>query len=287
MARKGFVFRWLAVAVLSLTLGAARPVAAGGGHSAWRARSIGSPARVPVLVDAGYADRAPLASVAAAERAAVVPAEAEAKAREAKPRPKPHLLVKIPHSMVITSRPGGGQAVGTMPAGSKYYGVPTVAWVEEISENGRFGKVTVPYSGARRTGWIRLQGLQRLSAWVTVRIDLSRHQVVVEKRGDVVMRVPAATGSASSPTPPGHYFVTDRVPFPPGHVLGHFAFGISGVQTRLPAGWSGGNQLAIHGTNNPASIGTSASAGCLRVSAQALDRMKPLLRLGTPVVISR
>ena len=55
----------------------------------------------------------------------------------------------------------------------------------------------------------------------------------------------------------------------------------------LPAGWSGGNQLAIHGTNDPSSIGTSASAGCLRVSARALERLKSLLRLGTPVVITR
>jgi lipoprotein-anchoring transpeptidase ErfK/SrfK len=79
--------------------------------------------------------------------------------------------------------------------------------------------------------------------------------------------------------------VTDRVPFSAGSALGSFAFGISGIQPHLPAGWSGGNQLAIHGTNEPWSIGTSASAGCVRVSESALQRFEPLLRLGTPVVI--
>jgi lipoprotein-anchoring transpeptidase ErfK/SrfK len=67
--------------------------------------------------------------------------------------------------------------------------------------------------------------------------------------------------------------------------LGSFAFGISGIQPRLPAGWNGGDQLAIHGTNAPWTIGTSASAGCIRVSEAALDRLLPLLLQGTPVLI--
>ena len=98
--------------------------------------------------------------------------------------------------------------------------------------------------------------------------------------------MPAATGAAVSPTPPGEYFVTDRIAFSGGS-LGTFAFGISGIQPKLPPGWTGGNQLAIHGTNDPASIGRSASAGCLRVSERALDRLKPLLALGTPVIVER
>jgi L,D-transpeptidase-like protein len=75
------------------------------------------------------------------------------------------------------------------------------------------------------------------------------------------------------------------VAFPRGGALGTFAFGISGIQTDLPAGWDGGDQLAIHGTDDPGSIGTSASAGCLRVSERVLDRLRPLLQPGTPVVI--
>lgn len=78
--------------------------------------------------------------------------------------------------------------------------------------------------------------------------------------------------------------MTDRIHFSGGY-LGTFAFGISGIQPRLPAGWSGGNQLAIHGTSDPSSIGRSVSAGCLRVSERSLDRLRPLLQLGTPVIV--
>ena len=102
-----------------------------------------------------------------------------------------------------------------------------------------------------------------------------------------IARFVAATGSPTSPTPTGNYFVTDRVAFPRTSPYGSFAFGISGIQPRLPSGWSGGDLLAIHGTNDPASIGKSVSTGCLRVGERALARLKLLLVRGTPVVIER
>jgi lipoprotein-anchoring transpeptidase ErfK/SrfK len=197
------------------------------------------------------------------------------------------LLVRLERPLPITARPGVGRVVGAMPAGSRYYGVGTVAWVHRTTEDGRFGLVDVPYTPTRATGWIRLRGLER--SWTRVRViaDLSEHRLTVWRGGDVLFHAPAATGAPASPTPAGRYFVTDRVAFPGGGALGTFAFGLSGIQPRLPAGWSGGDQLAIHGTNAPSTIGRSASAGCLRVSESTLHRLRPLLRLGTPVLVRR
>jgi hypothetical protein len=194
-----------------------------------------------------------------------------------------YLLVRIERETPIRARPGGGRVVGTMPAGSRYYDEPTVAWVRRLSSDGRFGLVSIPYSASRDVGWLRLRGLERSWTRIGVVADLSEHRITVRRGDDVLFRAAAATGAAASPTPTGRYFVTDRVAFPAGGVLGTYAFGLSGIQPHLPAGWSGGDQLAIHGTNAPASIGTSASAGCLRVSERVLDRLRPLLRLGTPV----
>jgi hypothetical protein len=196
-----------------------------------------------------------------------------------------HRLVEIERALPITARPGGGRVVGTMPAGSRYYAIPTVAWVRELSRDGRHGLVDIPYVARRASGWIALRGLTMAWTRVSVEADLSEHRITVRRGDDVLFRAPAATGAPVSPTPTGRYFVTDRVPFPSGGSLGTFAFGISGIQPNLPAGWSGGDQLAIHGTNDPSSIGRSASAGCLRVSERVLARLKRLLRLGTPVVV--
>ncbi len=99
------------------------------------------------------------------------------------------------------------------------------------------------------------------------------------------MSAPAAIGSAATPTPTGRYYVNQRLvpadkrgPFGPG------AIGISAFSNVL-TGWAQGGPIAIHGTNDPSSIGRPASAGCLRVSAHALGVLKRHLRLGTPVVI--
>jgi lipoprotein-anchoring transpeptidase ErfK/SrfK len=185
----------------------------------------------------------------------------------------------------MTARPDGGRIVGVLPARSRYYDEPTVAWIQRVSRDGRFGRLAVPFTASPRPGWISLAGLRDSWSSIEVHVSLSRHQLAVRRRGRTLFRAPSATGSAATPTPRGRYFVTDRVVFPSGGSLGRFAFGLSGIQPRLPAGWSGGDQLAIHGTSDSSSIGRSASAGCVRVSPRTLRRLRPLLRLGTPVII--
>ena len=54
---------------------------------------------------------------------------------------------------------------------------------------------------------------------------------------------------------------------------------------RCRPSWTGGDQIAIHGTNEPASIGRAASLGCLRVGSRGLRVLERMVPLGTPVVI--
>lgn len=199
----------------------------------------------------------------------------------------PQLLVDVPGAGIVAHRSpwSSSPKAGIVASTSKYYHVPITLWVEGTSVNGHWGKVQLPYVYPRTFGWIPLRGLKHETTGVVVSVDLSEHTVRVYQRGHVRYRVTAATGASWSPTPAGDYVVTDRVPFGSGSALGSFAFGISGIQPRLPAGWSGGNQLAIHGTNDPSSIGQSVSAGCVRVSEWSLAHFKPLLQLGTPVLI--
>jgi lipoprotein-anchoring transpeptidase ErfK/SrfK len=197
-----------------------------------------------------------------------------------------HLLVHPVSGLVAHRNPwSSAPAVGTLATVSRYYHVPLVLWVEATNAKGTWGRVELPYVYPRRDGWIPLEGLARDQTAVTVTVDLSEREVRVWKNGDLRYHVAGAIGAPSTPTPPGEYVVTDRVPFAASSSYGSFAFGISGIQPHLPPGWSGGDQLAIHGTNEPSSIGTAASAGCIRISAWAIDRFKPLLRFGTPVIV--
>jgi lipoprotein-anchoring transpeptidase ErfK/SrfK len=253
---------------------------------------VATPAAAMVVGDAAGATLAPPSVETSGPRITGVAAEPisrEPHSRERTDRPSstpPALMVRVTRDLAVRARPSAGAGViGILPSVSKYYHVPITAWVEAVSRSGDWGEVEVPYVSPRRDGWIRLAGLRRTSTTIAVDVDLSAHRLTVTKAGRALFSFPAATGTATSPTPSGDYFVTDRIAFSAGGPLGSFAFGISGIQPRLPAGWSGGNQLAIHGTYNPASIGTSASAGCVRVSEVALARLRPLLALGTPVLI--
>lgn len=266
--------------VLTLAVGLLTPMAANmvGAQAGASDGSVGAPV-VATVSSARPHGFAPPASGVRPDPARIA-REAERVARWT------NLLVHVPHTLPAFARPRASAAqVGVVPAGSKYYGIPIVAWVETVSPDGRWGLVELPYTWPRREGWIRIRGLSRDTTRVQVEVDLSRHLLTVRKFGKVLFRAPGATGASYSPTPVGEYFVTDRVPFGAGSALGSFAFGISGIQPRLPAGWSGGNQLAIHGTNNPSSIGRSVSAGCVRVSESTLSRLKPLLVYGTPVIV--
>jgi lipoprotein-anchoring transpeptidase ErfK/SrfK len=243
---------------------------------------------VPLLVRQADAAERPGEAIAARHPSTLAPsAPAAARRVAAEPATEPveHVLVALERSMAARSRPGGGPVVGTIPAASPFYGEPTVAWVLELSRDGRFGRVPVAYAGADVTGWIRLRGLGVSTTPLSVLADLSRHRLWVLRGDRVVLSAPATTGAEVSPTPTGRYVVSDRVAFPGGGSFGTYAFGLSGIQPNLPPGWTGGNQLAIHGTNDPSSIGRSASAGCLRVAERTLDRLRRLLRVGTPVLV--
>ena len=199
----------------------------------------------------------------------------------------PHRTVQVDRDAIIRARPNG-RRIGTLPATSKYLSQPTTAWVQAVSADGRWGKVTLPWSKpVARAGWVRLDGLAGRTTATMVVADLSERRVFVYRGCRALFSVRSAIGRPGSPSPKGRFWVTDRVAVPGSQQarFGTYAFGLSTVQPNLPAGWTGGDQMAIHGTGAPGSIGQAASAGCLRVGEDALARLKPLLRVGTPVVI--
>ncbi len=194
------------------------------------------------------------------------------------------LLVSAPHGATVRSSPGGA-TVAHLPAATRL-GAPTWLWVLRTTANRRWGRVELPLKPNGRTGWINLRGLRtvRTSTWIRASLHARRIWLMHGSRPRASFS--AAIGAVTTPTPIGRFSVTDSLATgDPSGPFGWYAFGLSGDQPHLPPNWSGGDQLAIHGTDDPTSIGTAASHGCLRVSPQALARLRPALHLGTPVVI--
>jgi hypothetical protein len=139
-----------------------------------------------------------------------------------------------------------------------------------------------------RLAWIRRNDpALRLSrtAW-SLHADLSGRSIELRHFGRTVRTVHVAIGRPGSPTPTGRFAVTDKLDggrF--GPYYGCCILALSGYQVRPPAGWRGGNRIAIHGTDAPATIGGAASAGCLRAGDADLTVLMRRVPLGTPVFI--
>lgn len=196
------------------------------------------------------------------------------------------LLAHAPSGVAVHARPGG--PVTARIAGATPLRTTTWLWIVDRAADGAWGRAVLPLRPNGRTGWIRLKGLRLVRTTTWVRASLGERRIWLMRGGHAVRTWRAAIGAQGTPTPTGRFSVTDRVltgdPYGP---FGWFAFGLSGHQPNLPPLWSGGDQLAIHGTNEPASIGLPASHGCLRVSARTLAVLRTRIALGTPVIIMR
>jgi lipoprotein-anchoring transpeptidase ErfK/SrfK len=216
---------------------------------------------------------------------AIVGGDASADSASTGVVPARFLIVRVTRPEVLTSAPGAGRVVGQIDSQTRFLANPMVAWVRSVSPDGRYGRVSVPWSGTDRSGWMSLAGLPRDSTSVMIRASLSARRLIMYRDGQEVMNVPIGIGGPQSPSPLGHFWVTDPTPTPAGSEYGSFAFGISATQPNTPPGWTGANQMAIHGTNEPWTIGAAASAGCLHVSEQTLARLRAVVKPGTPVDI--
>ena len=117
----------------------------------------------------------------------------------------------------------------------------------------------------RHHGWVRARKVQRASVRTRITVDLSERRVRLYRRGRLVLTSRAAVGSSATPTPLGRYDVNQRLV--PRDASGPFGPGAVGISAFSPVltGWAQGGPIAIHGTDEPWSIGRAVSNGCIRL----------------------
>ena len=137
------------------------------------------------------------------------------------------------------------------------------------------------------TGWVRDSALTLELDPYRVVVSLSRHDVTVWNDDRKVLQVPAGVGRTVLPTPRGTYYITELLKQPdPAGFYGPYAFGLSAFSYVLYHYGGGDGEVGLHGTDNPAGLGTDVSHGCIRVSNDAITKLAAMLPLGTPVVIA-
>jgi hypothetical protein len=213
--------------------------------------------------------------------------------------PVPHIrldpppdAVKGPSFPIATVAAGHRIALHTSPGGTVFeqagdrteFGSARVFWIERV-EGSWFG-VPTPDLPDGRLAWIRYDrsalSVSQTHSWISA--DVSSHRMELHYAKRLVERFPVTVGSRTSPTPLGNYAVTDGLVGPGlGPWYGCCVLALSGHQTNLPAGWIGGNRIAIHGTPGP--VGGADSHGCLRASDADMRSLFARVPLGTPVFI--
>lgn len=161
----------------------------------------------------------------------------------------------------------------------------SVRRLQVVARRGNWFAVESDVLGNGVVGWVpRTAAVHRQWLHFSVEADLSRREVTLRRDGRVILRRRVSIGATESPTPSGRFHVTDQIPGTRWR-LGCCIVVLSGTQTRLPAGWRGGDRLAFHGRPSTSeAIGAPASAGCLHATEDTLHILSRL-PLGTPVVI--
>jgi hypothetical protein len=197
----------------------------------------------------------------------------------------------------VYRRPGGAR-LSTLSRLSRSFirvgkrGVPTVATAltELRARDCRASWYRVRLSGkpgvsGAREGYVPARAVALSEVHTRVLVDLSRRRLTLYEDGAPLLRAVAAVGAPSTPTPRGRFVVRERIRVrDSGSVYGAAAIALSAYSEKLIY-WPQGGPVAIHGTNDPGSIGKAVSHGCVRLGASALKRLFNRVQIGTPVEI--
>jgi len=154
-----------------------------------------------------------------------------------------------------------------------------------VTRPGWFG-VTAPEMPNGELAWIARDPRKVDVYWTrwSIHADLSGRILELRYGKQPAGRFPVTIGGPGTETPPGRYGVTDGISFRDSPYYGCCALALSGHQPHeLPAGWIGGDRLAIHGT--PGAVGNAESLGCIRATDKTMRYLFRRVPLGTPVFI--
>jgi len=196
-------------------------------------------------------------------------------------------VASAPHGAIAYRRPGG--AVAERFGSHNVNGYPTVfGVVGAVVGEGcrpRWLHVQLPVRPNGATGYVAASAVRLETVRTRIEVDVSSRRLTLFRGGRRLLTATVAVGSPATPTPFGRYYVNQLLV--PDNTSGPFGPGAVGISafSNVLTGWVQGGPVAIHGTNEPWSIGHAVSNGCIRLPNTTLLRVFHLAVAGTPVVI--
>lgn len=135
-------------------------------------------------------------------------------------------------------------------------------------------------------GWVRrgaLESFHTVDGYLLV--DRRTLRATLFRDGRTIFTAPIGVGKASTITPPGDFYVMEKLITLNDPEYGPYALGTSAYAPTLSE-WPGGGVVGIHGTDEPQLIPGRPSHGCVRMRNVDITRLWKIIAVGTPIEIT-
>jgi lipoprotein-anchoring transpeptidase ErfK/SrfK len=171
-----------------------------------------------------------------------------------------------PQTSITNPQSAEGLNVGPVVFLAKGPVDPTADWLE----------VHLPIRPNNSTGWVRRADVSLTAHNFRIDVMLSAHKIRVYEGRQRVIDEPIGVGTEQTPTPGGTFYIRSLIAST-DPAYGTYAFGLSGFSEVHETFNGGPGDIGIHGTNDPSTIGTDVSNGCIRLVDEVVIRLATLL----------
>jgi lipoprotein-anchoring transpeptidase ErfK/SrfK len=188
-------------------------------------------------------------------------------------------------SLPVYKAPGQSRPTQRL-ANPNSLGAPLVLLVNSLRRG--WVQTYLPERPNESLGWTPLADVTMVRDPERIVVSLHSRRLELFKGDKIAFQTVVAVGSPSSPTPTGHFYVTERlkVADPADSPYGPYVLGLSGFSNTYTTFDGGPGQIAIHGTDEPWYLGEYASHGCVRLANTEITALEAQVEAGTPVDIT-
>jgi lipoprotein-anchoring transpeptidase ErfK/SrfK len=156
-------------------------------------------------------------------------------------------------------------------------------WLPVVARRGAWSKVLLPSRPNGSSGWLRTSNLDRANTRYLIRVHLGSRELELTLDDQVVDSWSVAVGAPETPTPTGRTFLHGSIT-DPNQSYSPVILPLGAHSATLDTYGGGPGTVALHTWPDPGVFGHAVSHGCIRVPADALDRLMEV-PLGTLVLV--
>ena len=156
-------------------------------------------------------------------------------------------------------------------------------WLPVVDRRDGWSKVLLPSRPNGSTGWLKSSELETARTPYLIRVHVGSRELELFEDGNLVGSWPVAVGAPATPTPTGRTFLLGSI-VDENQSYSPVILPLGSHSDTLDTYGGGPGTVALHGWPDASVFGDAVSHGCVRVPADALERLAQV-PLGTLVIM--